>query len=213
MPNVEFNVVSNPEALQKAFAIRTLVYIGEQACPWDEEFDGNDYCATQILGTIGGEPVATARIRWFGTFAKLERLALRAEHRGNGLGHKLLSYLLSLCRAKGYDTIYLHAQARLEPFYRRYGFDVVGSAFAFSDHHYVEMVATYPPLGGSLELGHGPYTLNRPEGTWSEEGILEKSVQRTFEHLVPSLGQCASSSPLIEQVYHRSMASTGLETS
>ena len=183
---IEFKIVSSPEELHQAFSIRTLVYIGEQNCPWAEEFDGNDFTVTHIIGLIDGEPVATARIRWFGSFAKLERLAIRIEHRGGGLGHRLLRYLLDICREKGFTRIYLHAQSRLTAFYAGYGFCSIGSPFGFSDHAYVEMVASLGVDRRALTLASGPHVLNRPEGNWSCEGVLERSQDRLDRTLVPS---------------------------
>ena len=175
---IAFTIVRSPEDQAQAYAVRVLVYVGEQRCPWAEEFDGNDYTATQIVGRVNGEPVATARIRWFAEFAKLERLAIRAEFRGGGYGHDLLRFMMGLAQRKGYSTLYLHAQARLAPFYRGYGFEVVGERFAFSDHDYLEMVATLPRANDALQLGDGPLHLNRPEGDWDREGVLEASVAR-----------------------------------
>jgi predicted GNAT family N-acyltransferase len=175
---LRLKVVSNLDELHQAFGLRRVVYIGEQSCPIDEEFDGNDFAATQIIGHIDGEPVATARIRWFASFAKLERLAIRREWRGLGYGHELLQFLIWLARAKGFCRLYLHAQARLEPFYAQYGFERRRGEFAFSDHHYVEMVAAMAPSETRLSLDAGPMVLNRPEGAWNEEGVLERSIER-----------------------------------
>jgi predicted GNAT family N-acyltransferase len=181
---LDLKVVSTPDELQQAFAVRALVYIGEQNCPWLEEFDGNDFSATQVLGTIDGEPVATARVRWFAGFAKLERLAIRAEHRGLGHGHALLRFLLDLCRKKGFSRLYLHAQARLERFYAGYGFARVGQPFVFSDYGYLEMVAELDDAGSILTLDDGPFVLNRPEGRWSEPGVLDFSISRAADQTV-----------------------------
>ncbi|HCX10824.1 MAG TPA: GNAT family N-acetyltransferase, partial [Hyphomonas sp.] len=57
-------------------AIRSAVFLSEQDCPYEEEFDGNDFCATHLLLKAKGRPVGTLRIRWFAEFAKLERIAL-----------------------------------------------------------------------------------------------------------------------------------------
>ncbi len=137
------------------------------------------------MGQNDGEPVATARIRWFGDFAKLERLAVRAEHRGAGHGRQLLEFLIDLCRAKGFAKVYLHAQSRLEPFYEQYGFCRVGDPFSFSDYHYVEMVAPIGPDRHTLSLRHGPHVMNRPEGAWDQIGVLERSDGRSATTLVP----------------------------
>ena len=133
--HLEIKIVSTPEEQLQAFAVRALVYMGEQNCPWAEEFDCNDYTATQVLGTIDGEPVVTARIRWFGTFAKLERLAVRAQYRGAGYGCALLEFLIDLCREKGFAQVYLHAQTRLQRFYEKSGFRRVGKPFCFFRPH------------------------------------------------------------------------------
>ena len=37
-----------PDIMQ-AMAVRTLVYVGEQACPYDEEYDGNCGLVTQYI--------------------------------------------------------------------------------------------------------------------------------------------------------------------
>ncbi|MGA7383676.1 MAG: hypothetical protein WBW81_02940 [Methylocella sp.] len=53
-------------------AIRAAVYIAEQACPFAEESDGNDCCATHLIGFIGEEPAGCIRLRYFHDFVKLE---------------------------------------------------------------------------------------------------------------------------------------------
>lgn len=175
---VSFKIVRNCDERMQAYAIRAIVYIGEQRCPWEEEFDGNDDAATQIIGFADGEPFATARIRWFAGFAKLERLAIRPPYRGQGYGHELLAYMLAICAEKGFGKAYLHAQSRLEEFYCGHGFRRCGAAFVFSDHDYVEMVADIAGDPGAITLDDGPLILNRPEGEWARPGVLERSLQR-----------------------------------
>jgi predicted GNAT family N-acyltransferase len=172
-------VVENEREQLQAFLIRGIVYIHEQKCPFAEEFDGNDFTATQIIGYVSGEPVLTARIRYFGSFAKLERLAVRSEFRNQGLGHRLLTYMLELCRRKGYRKIYLHAQCRLEKFYEGYGFRKIGKEFGFSEYEYIEMVAFLNEKSNTLALGSHPMVLNRPEGLWDQSGPLEQASPKS----------------------------------
>ena len=82
----------------QAFVVRAAVFMSEQHCPYAEEFDGNDFTATQILGVIGEEPVAAIRIRYFANFAKLERLAVRREFRGRAVAATVIEFALELCR-------------------------------------------------------------------------------------------------------------------
>src|ERR1041385_8141307 len=71
-------VAATPDAIQKVFALRAAVFMSEQDCPYEEEFDGNDFCATHILGLVDQQPAAVLRVRYFADFAKIERLAVRS---------------------------------------------------------------------------------------------------------------------------------------
>lgn len=198
---LQLKIVSTPEEHLQALAVRTLVYVGEQNCPWAEEFDGNDYAATHVLGLIEGEPAVTARIRWFADFAKLERLAVRAEHRGEGHGRRLLEYLIELCREKGFCKIYLHAQAQLQRFYQRHGFCRIGQPFGFSDHAYVEMVASFDRRPSALSMQQGPHVLNRAEGAWAEIGMLERSEERMGREAIHAAVAAATAPPSFTPAY------------
>lgn len=175
---MNIKVVENADELMKAFLVRAIVYMHEQDCPYEEEFDLNDYSATQIVGLIGPEPVLTARIRYVGRAAKLERLAVRDKYRGAGYGHKLLKFLIMFCQKKGLNRLYLHAQARLQPFYESYGFRRVRDDFNFSDHAYVEMVVDLPARLDALSLDDAPLVINRPEGRLDQPGPMEASLDR-----------------------------------
>lgn len=181
--DLRIKVVSNHEELFKANLIRSIVYMHEQNCPYDEEFDLNDFTCTHIIGLIGSEPVLTARIRYFGKFAKFERLAIRSQFRGQGFGHQLLGFMLNLIKEKGIAQCYLHAQKRLEGFYQGYGFKVIGEKFSFSDHEYIEMVCELNSHTVVWEIGENPHIANRPEGSWEDEGPIENSLIRDETNL------------------------------
>lgn len=169
-------IVENEDERLKAMLVRAIVYMHEQQCPFSEEFDLNDHTSTQIIGLDqDGEPILTARIRYFNQLAKIERLAIRSEYRGRGYAHRLLDFMLNLCRQKGFSNFYLHAQARLQYFYEGYGFRPVGGDFAFSDHDYIEMVLDerVKPAQPSQQIGQWPMFLNRPENNLEQAGPLE----------------------------------------
>ncbi|GHD56480.1 GNAT family N-acetyltransferase [Jeongeupia chitinilytica] len=180
-------VVESEDERFKAMLVRAIVYMHEQLCPYREEFDLNDHAATQIIGlTDEGEPVLTARIRYFNGFAKIERLAIRKEYRGRGYAHRLLSFVLDVCRNKGYSRFYLHAQERLQPFYAGYGFRAVGGDFSFSDHDYLEMeMHEREPHGQPAQhIGLEPMILNRPENNLHHAGPLEHGAFRHAKRAV-----------------------------
>lgn len=129
---------------RQAKAIRRRVFIEEQDCPPEEEWDGLDAVSRHVLGLVDGTPVATARWRTVPyreeLVAKLERFAVLPAHRGNGYGRQLVSYVLRDARRAGFDTFVLHAQAHLESFYASFGFERVGEPFAEAGILHVKMV-------------------------------------------------------------------------
>ncbi len=179
---VSVSVVYDINELVQSIAVRSAVYIGEEACPFDEEFDGNDFSCTHILGWIGNEPAGCVRIRYFSEFTKLERLAVRPEFRRMGLAKELVRYASDLCRAKGYAKICVHARADKVPFWSGVGFSIPGNyqTLVFSDYRYVEMQAELEQQSSSISIGIDAYVLLRREGAWDVPGILEVSRHRSF---------------------------------
>lgn len=174
------------EDMMKVTSIRSAVYIAEQECPFEEEFDGNDFSATHLIGYVGNEPAGCLRIRYFAQFAKIERLAVRSTVRGEGLGAKLAQAAIELCKFKGYNKIYAHSQKRLVGFWTQLGFCMLegGREFVFSDFDYVEVLLETAPHPGAICLGIDPYILIRPEGRWHEPGVLERSAARPVKRSV-----------------------------
>ena len=168
------------EDLWRVGSVRSAVYVSEQRCPYEEEFDGNDLAATHLLGYVGDEPAGCLRIRFFADFAKIERLAVRGEFRKTRLAFQIVRAGIELCRMKGYRQLYGHAQKRLLNFWSRFGFIPLEGRpeFAFSDFDYVEIVAETVPCSEAIRLGADPYLILRPEGRWHIPGVLEKSSQR-----------------------------------
>lgn len=173
-------VVRSLEDIMRVMSIRSAVYIAEQKCPHDEEFDGNDFSATHLLGYVGDEPAGGLRVRYFANFAKIERLAVRQEFRHAGLGSQLVQAAVELCRVKGYQLIYAHSQKRLLDFWSQFAFRPLegGREFVFSDFDYVEIVLDTTPHPKAISIGTDPYIMIRPEGRWHVPGILERSAVR-----------------------------------
>ena len=166
---------------QMAAAIRAAVFMSEQACPYEEEYDGNDLCGTHFLLFDRGEPVGTLRVRWFAEFAKLERIALLPRERGRMGLRVLLAEMFELVARKGYRRMLGQIQARLWPVWSR-TFDcriLPGRApFWFSDYEYREIEIHVPVHPEALPMEADPYQIIRPEGAWDRPGVLDVSAQR-----------------------------------
>jgi predicted GNAT family N-acyltransferase len=176
---ITVDVVRSMDQMARVIAIRGAIYMGEQHCPFEEEFDGNDFSATHLICHKDGEPVGCMRIRYFADFAKLERLAVRSEGRGSGLAGVLLDAAIELCRKKGYRVLYAHSQKRFLKVWEQRGFRRMGAReLVFSDFDYVEVKLETEKHPQSITLSDDPYVLIRPEGNWDTPGILEMSANR-----------------------------------
>jgi predicted GNAT family N-acyltransferase len=178
--DLSVTVARSIDDVMRVMAIRSAVYMAEQECPYDEEFDGNDFSAAHLLGYVGDEPAGCLRIRYFADFAKIERLAVRHEFRNTRLSFQIVRAGIELCRAKGYQRLYGHSQKRLLKFWGRFGFRPLEGAreFVFSDFDYVEIVLDTTPHPKAISIGVDPYVMIRPEGRWHVPGILERSAIR-----------------------------------
>ena len=175
-----FKVADSLNDIMKIIAIRSAVYLGEQQCPFNEEFEGNDFCALHIIGFVGNEPAACIRVRFFADFAKLERLAVRHEYRNTVLSFRLARATIELVRKKGYQKIYGHVQDRVVNFWLRLGGKPIDKRcdLTFSDFEYTEMLLITDLHPEAITLETDPYVLIRNEGGWHERGILEESANR-----------------------------------
>jgi predicted GNAT family N-acyltransferase len=176
---VTVEVVRSMDEMARVIAIRGAIYMSEQRCPFEEEFDGNDFTATHLICHKDREPVGCIRIRYFADFAKLERLAVRHEGRGSGLAGRILDAAIELCRKKGYSVLYAHSQKRFLKVWEQRGFKRMGAReLVFSDFDYVEVKLETQKHPQSITLSDDPYVIIRPEGRWDTPGILEKSASR-----------------------------------
>ena len=161
-------------------AIRSAVYLAEQDCPIEEEFDGNDFVAAHFLGFVGNEPVACLRVRFFGDFAKVERLAVRHQYRRSTVAFKLVKASVEYIKRKGFRRIYGQAQDRLVDFWAHFGAKPLPNPrpISFSDFAYTEMLLEIEPGEDAITLKSDPYVIIRPEGEWDTPGVLDRSSSR-----------------------------------
>ena len=184
---ISITVVRSIEDFMRVVSIRSATYIAEQDCPYQEEFDGNDFSASHLVSYVGNEPAGCLRIRYFADFAKLERLAVRHEFRNRKIGTRLMHAGVEFCRMKGYRRIYGGSQKDLLGYYESMGWKRLEGTpeFYFSDYAYVEIVFDTEPNPNAVKLGDDPYVLVRPEGRWDRPGILDLSAKRKAKTLRP----------------------------
>ena len=178
--DLSVEVVRDLNDFMKVVAIRSSVFLAEQDCPYDEEFDNNDLSALHLIAYLRGEPVATLRIRWFANFAKIERVCVMKHVRGGSLVKLMIETAVDLISRKGYVHAVGYIQKRLVPFWKQLGFHprVGREGFRFSDYDYDECSRQLEPRADALNMDADPYVLMRPEGEWDHENVLDRSATR-----------------------------------
>jgi predicted GNAT family N-acyltransferase len=136
--SVKVNKVYTHADLETVFAIRHEVFVGEQNCPpeleWEHEEESNHF-----LATVEDTPAGASRWRKTDKGYKLERFAVLQKFRGNGVGQALVKAVLNdIPTDAGY--IYLHAQIQAVSLYERFGFTKVGEEFEEAGIRHYKMV-------------------------------------------------------------------------
>jgi len=178
-PEITIKLASTSDEMMQCFMLRAAVFMGEQQCPYWEEYDGNDYTASHLILYVDGEPAASIRVRWFAGFAKLERAIILKRYRSYGLFLPFVHWAKEFCRKKGYPKAYLHGQKRLWPIFEKDGFRKVDDkVFHFSDHEYGAFACDLDVGENAPTVTTDPMVLNRPEDKLDMPGILEESMDR-----------------------------------
>lgn len=127
MPVIEAHKVTDPTDLEKVFAIRREVFVGEQNCPPELEWEFEDE-STHFLAAVDGEPAGASRWRKTDKGYKLERFAVLQKFRGFGVGQELVRTVLADLPADA-TYVYMHAQIQAVGLYEKFGFVKTGPEF------------------------------------------------------------------------------------
>jgi predicted GNAT family N-acyltransferase len=111
----------------QARRIRFEVFVVEQAVPLELEIDPMDLLSVHALASRpAGPALGTGRLLPDG---HIGRMAVTRDARGQGVGAALLLNLMQAARERGHREVELFSQEQAQPFYRRFGFVVVGPPF------------------------------------------------------------------------------------
>lgn len=121
--------------------LRVDVFVVEQACPYPD-LDGRDLLPDTLQVWAhdgGGEVLGCLRVLRAGSAAPaIGRVVTAPAARGRGVAAALLEHAVGLC---GPDAaIDLHAQAHLEHWYARFGFERAGAGYDEDGIPHVPMV-------------------------------------------------------------------------
>lgn len=140
MANLIVRLAHIPQELPQVYKIRYLVFQIEQGVDPTLEFDGKDENAHHLIAFLDEKAVGTARIRFLEEqTAKVERVAVLPEVRGQGIGRRLMDYIETFLAARQVTEIYMHAQEPVREFYEKLGFVPEGKGFEEAGISHVAM--------------------------------------------------------------------------
>lgn len=136
---------AGPGDMAAVFDIRRIVFIEGQNVSEAEERDGLDDSAIHLIAFAGAgqsdgqgdgqsdgqgdRPVGTARLLLGDSYAKIGRVAVLEDQRGQGLGKALMACAIDVLRDQGAREARLAAQTHALGFYENLGFAAYGETF------------------------------------------------------------------------------------
>jgi predicted GNAT family N-acyltransferase len=115
------------------------VFSGEQGVSIAADRDGRDNESTHLVAIEAGRVIGTCRLLFRGKVARLGRLAVDPDRRGEGIAAALLGLADSVSRAQGARSISLHAQTYARRLYLDAGYEERGPEFVEEGIEHVAM--------------------------------------------------------------------------
>ncbi len=121
--------------------VRRHVFVKEQGIPEKLVFGGNPGDDENLVVVLDGQSViGTARIVFFSNdTAKIERMAVLGQYRNQGVGRKMIKFMISEIINRGSKQVYLHAQYSAVDFYKSCGFREIGTPFEEAGLKHIKM--------------------------------------------------------------------------
>ena len=139
MSEITVKLVETEEDMEAAVGIRFRVFVDEQAVPPEIELDEYDAVASHAIALRNGVAVGTGRVIVEDGSARIGRMAVDREHRRDGVGGMVLSFLEDEAREQGATEFVLHAQDYVKAFYAGHGYEEHGETFMEAGILHIEM--------------------------------------------------------------------------
>jgi predicted GNAT family N-acyltransferase len=136
---VEVREAASEDEVVAALALRSRVFCGEQGVSFEADQDGRDPEATHIVAIDDAEVIGTCRLLFRGQVARLGRLAVERERRGDGVAARILREADRVAVDAGAESIALHAQTYALALYETAGYREYGPTFVEEGIEHVAM--------------------------------------------------------------------------
>lgn len=130
-PEIAIRWAIGSDDVRGAIAVREQVFCVEQGVPRGMEVDGHDDDALHLvaLQPDGRRVIGTLRLLLLGGEAKVGRVAVERDWRGQGIASRMLALALAAARERGCQRVRLASQLAATGLYRRAGFAIESEPF------------------------------------------------------------------------------------
>ncbi|GAA0301491.1 putative GNAT family N-acyltransferase [Gracilibacillus halotolerans] len=118
-------IATTDQHRKDAYYVREEVFVKEQGVPMTLEIDDLEEEAIHFIGYQGNQPIAASRMRFVDDYAKMERICVRKNSRGKGLGKEILLAMENKALKENIKKAKLHAQVQAKDFYKSLGYSVL----------------------------------------------------------------------------------------
>ena len=115
------------------------MFSGEQGVSIAADRDGRDGESTHLVAIEDDRVIGTCRLLFRGQVARLGRLAVEPERRGDGIAAEILREADRIAVDAGVDAIALHAQTYAQSLYENAGYREYGPTFVEEGIEHVAM--------------------------------------------------------------------------
>jgi ElaA protein len=123
-------LATSPADRAACLALRRAVFIEEQGVPEALELDGEDDLCVHVLALDDdGRAIGTARLQRTDAGAKVQRVAVAADRRRQGVGRRIMAVVEDEARRGGVGRVVLSSQVSAIPFYERLGYVASGPVY------------------------------------------------------------------------------------
>ncbi len=137
--NISIQITHWDEAKSHVMPIRREIFIIEQQVPEELEWDEFDQDALHAIVKKEQDIIGTARLIIDGQDARIGRMAIKKDFRGQGIGQEMLEALVTKSLELHVTLIKLHAQVHAVSFYAKLGFEARGEIFSEAGIDHVNM--------------------------------------------------------------------------
>jgi predicted GNAT family N-acyltransferase len=109
-------------------AVRSDVFLIEQAIPPELEYDDDDLTCIHAVAWDHSRPIGTARLD-INQQGRIGRVSVLKEYRRQGIGSMLMQTLENEAKSKGLQRIWFHSQVSAVPFYLALGYRPYGEEY------------------------------------------------------------------------------------